>query len=215
MSQTSETLQARLKLARKQRSITQKQLATLVGMKQPSYNSLEKSTTNSTSRFLPAIAKVLGVNLDWLLYGDTHTTNQIIDNDMSFISLPVIQPTLNEKGDFSLDHILRYEYASPLLLKNIKEKLAHIKFVQLASKSMTPLLYDTDLIGFDTADTDIQEGSIYFILFENEFMFRRIYKESGGILTLNSTNDHLYPAKRIKGNYFGFKVLGKQCFRLG
>lgn len=70
-------------------------------------------------------------------------------------------------------------------------------------------------MGFNYSQTKIFDGEIYLVLFEREFMFKRVFKEANGILVLTSMNEARYPEKRLQENYGGFKVIGKQCFRLG
>ncbi|MBJ7435158.1 MAG: helix-turn-helix transcriptional regulator, partial [Acinetobacter sp.] len=66
MSSQSE----RLKEARLKAGLSQKQVAEAVGMKQPSYNYLEKNDKGGSAK-LPEIAKVLNVDPYWLRTGKT------------------------------------------------------------------------------------------------------------------------------------------------
>lgn len=61
-------LQTRLRQARKEAGLTQKEVCRLSGIKQPSYSDLE-NIEGSTSRYLVAIAQALGVRAEWLQNG--------------------------------------------------------------------------------------------------------------------------------------------------
>jgi SOS-response transcriptional repressor LexA len=60
----------RVKYAREKIGMSQTALAEAVGIRQPTISDLEKGGNQGTKK-LNAIAKVLGVNLDWLEYGGT------------------------------------------------------------------------------------------------------------------------------------------------
>ncbi|MFW1828061.1 XRE family transcriptional regulator [Acinetobacter sp. ULE_I092] len=63
------TLGARLKFARKEKRLTQNQLAEMVGIKQSTLSQLESGLMNSSTH-LPAIADALGVGALWLQTGN-------------------------------------------------------------------------------------------------------------------------------------------------
>lgn len=218
MTEKLDSLQSRLKYARKKLNLTQYEVARRSGLKQPSYSVLEVNKNNAGSKFLPAIAKVLCVDVNWLLYGhDASEVSILSSNPISqLVTIPVIEPHVEpETGKVSLDKILKFVHLSPNILKNISGKVSQVKFLEVHNNSMSPVLNVNDLVGFDPNDSEVKDGDIYLILFEGEFMFRQIFKESGGFLTLSSMNKNSYPNKCVHTNTNGLKVIGKQCFRLG
>lgn len=218
MAQKLDSLQSRLKYSRRSANLTQLEVADLVGMKQPSYSSLERNKDQGGSKFLPAIAKVLGVDVNWLVFGSADSEEAPLSNEckISVVTFPIVQPEFDTKcGEISLSNILSYIHLSPNVLRSVKNKAQHIKFIEMQNKSMSPMLNKNDLIGFDYKQTQVIDGCIYLVLFEGEFMFRQIFKETGGFLILKSLNDHIYPDKRVLSNAQGFKVVGTQCFRIG
>lgn len=78
-----DTLPERLKYARELLDLSQQEVADAVGMKQPSYYQLESGKTKR-SRYIHDIAKVLKVDVDWLLSGkgefiQTSANNDVLD----------------------------------------------------------------------------------------------------------------------------------------
>lgn len=67
------TLANRLKTARKNAKLTQAKIAESVGIKQPTYQALEAGKVEK-SAYLVDIARVLGVNPDWLATGEGSMT---------------------------------------------------------------------------------------------------------------------------------------------
>lgn len=63
------TLQGRLKSARAEAKLSQKALAKLGGMSQPTYSDLENGISKSTAKIVE-LAKALGVNAIWLATGE-------------------------------------------------------------------------------------------------------------------------------------------------
>ena len=76
-----ETLPDRLKFAREQLNLSQQEVADAVGMKQPSYYQLEAGKSKR-SRFINDIAKALGTNADWLMYGEGENTPKPSRDDL-------------------------------------------------------------------------------------------------------------------------------------
>ncbi|MGH1372953.1 MAG: helix-turn-helix domain-containing protein [Cellvibrionaceae bacterium] len=64
----NEDLKTRLKAARKEAKLTQKEIVTRVGITQPAYSELETGKSASSS-YLPQIARILGVDAHWLATG--------------------------------------------------------------------------------------------------------------------------------------------------
>lgn len=73
-------LSSRLKQARKAKGLSQAEVARGVGLKQAAVGHIE-SGRSQNSKYLPQIAKYLGVNYDWLLTGQ---------GDMNFSAKPYV-----------------------------------------------------------------------------------------------------------------------------
>lgn len=131
------SLQERLKYARNKLNLTQLEVANRAGIKQPSYSSLETNENNGSSKYLPEIAKVLGVDLYWLVSGGSAPPLPNIQDQLT--SIPIIHPEWSQnKNEVFLDNILRYEQISTNILKSIKLNIANVKFVEMWNSSMAP-----------------------------------------------------------------------------
>lgn len=82
MKKNNSLLGVNLCIARKSRGISQKDIAELVGMSQPAYQALETGRNKKTS-FLPQIAKVLEVEVEWLLYNTESDISAPLKNDLT------------------------------------------------------------------------------------------------------------------------------------
>lgn len=60
----------RILLKTKEKNLNQKSLSKLIGVRQQSITDWKKGVTTSYTKCLPELAKVLGVSVDYLLYGE-------------------------------------------------------------------------------------------------------------------------------------------------
>lgn len=65
----TDTIQNRLKDARREKGLTQREVADRAGISQPTYSALE-GKDGTGSKHLPKIAEVLGVRVRWLYSGE-------------------------------------------------------------------------------------------------------------------------------------------------
>lgn len=65
----TDTIQNRLKDARREKGFTQREVAERAGISQPTYSALE-GKDGTGSKHLPKIAEVLGVRVRWLYSGE-------------------------------------------------------------------------------------------------------------------------------------------------
>lgn len=70
MMDTQKKIGDRLKLARKSRRLTQKELAARLVIKYQSIGRWEKGDVTPGAKHLPRLAKALGVRVEWLLTGE-------------------------------------------------------------------------------------------------------------------------------------------------
>lgn len=75
------TLAERVKLARDRLNLSQQDVADATGMSQPSYYKIEKGLTKRTT-YINELAKVLGTNVDWLMYGEGENTPKPSRDDL-------------------------------------------------------------------------------------------------------------------------------------
>ena len=91
------------------------------------------------------------------------------------------------------------------------------KILVASGDSMENYIYDQDLFAIDVSDTEVKDGAIYAVYFENEAMLKQIFKEQGGTLVLHSLNPKYKDRDRHvhANNGDGFRVIGRQFWRSG
>ena len=228
------TQSQRLREARLKAGLSQKQVADAVGMKQPSYNYLEK-VDNAGSSKIAEIADVLNVNPIWLRTG-VDTTE--IDNHVAKLLENSSSPLLNsehnfvdrvwidlvnirfscgngESIEFHFDEIIKRISFDESFFKQYNVKPTNVKLALATGDSQEPYVKNGDMFAIDLSDTEIKDGEFYAVYFEGEAMLKQIFKESGGVLVLHSLNGK-YRDKIISAeNGANFRVIGRQFWRAG
>ena len=231
------TLGQRLKASRLKAGLTQKQVADAVGMKQPSYQYLEKNDSDNkkSSSHLVAIATALGVDPYWLSTGNSslkidseiekllnNTPNVVMDlgeNNQNKIWIDLVNIKFScgdgESIEFHFDEILdQYEF-KPSFFKKYGVKPENMKLALATGDSQEPYICTGDMFGIDLSDKDIRDGEFYAVYFEGEAMLKQIFKEEGGKLILHSLNPK-YRDKTVSDiNGANFRVIGRQFYRAG
>lgn len=231
------TLGQRLKESRLKAGLTQKQVAEAAGMKQPSYQYLEKSDTNGnkSSSYLPEIARILNVDFYWLATGEgtpeiDPKLKQILENSPN---ITVNSNTNNEEriwidlvnirfacGDgesieFHFDEVIgKYDFP-PAFFKKYGVKPENMKLGLASGDSQEPYICAGDIFGIDLSDVEIKDGEFYAVYFEGEAMLKQILKEEGGKLILHSLNPKYRDKTITANNGASFRVIGRQFYRAG
>lgn len=231
------TLGQRLKASRLKAGLTQRQVAEAVGMKQPSYQYLEKNDSDNkkSSSHLVAIATALGVDPFWLSTGKSSSD---IDNDIKKLlnNTPSVVVGLNENNqdkiwvdlvnikfscgdgesiEFHFDEVLEQFEFKPSFFKKHGVKPENMKLALATGDSQEPYICTDDMFGIDLTDKDIRDGEFYAVYFEGEAMLKQIFKEEGGRLVLHSLNPK-YKDKTVSDiNGANFRVIGRQFYRAG
>ncbi|ENX02583.1 hypothetical protein F900_01029 [Acinetobacter modestus] len=237
-----ETLGIRLKKLRKEKKLTQQQLADVVGVSKTSVIYWEKDENLPKHESLMALAKALDSTPNWLLNGGTDTSNAekvaaFIDGIPSVITHDdLAQEERDQKiwinmynvrfcsGDgesieFHFDEIKKQLSFEPDFFRKRNIKSQNFKLIMNKGDSNEEYLFDGDAVGIDTSDTEIMDGETYAIYFEKEALIRQIFKEQGGVLTLHPRNK-AYKDKTVTPLYddsYGnqFKVFGRVRYRSG
>lgn len=224
----------RLKEARINAGLTQKQVADAVGMTQPSYNYLEKKD-NSGSAKLTEIARVLKVDPYWLRTGKTSTdtdaaVKEILDKasrvtvssddnneDKIWVDLVNIRFSCGdgESIEFHFDDIIGKREIPAHVFKRHNCKPENTVLATAIGDSQEPYVCNGDEFAIDISNTSIRDGEFYAVYFEGEAMLKQIFKEDGGKLILHSLNPK-YKDKEITDlNGSSFRVIGWQFYRAG
>ncbi|GAA0492423.1 S24 family peptidase [Pigmentiphaga daeguensis] len=81
--------------------------------------------------------------------------------------------------------------------------------------SMEHFLFDRDMIMIDVSKTKPRDGAVYAVCFEDEFLVKQLFRQTGGALTLHSFNDR-YPDRLVQpGSGSHFEILGEIVYRSG
>jgi phage repressor protein C with HTH and peptisase S24 domain len=82
--------------------------------------------------------------------------------------------------------------------------------------SQEPFLFNRDLFMVDVTRTRIKDGAMYAIYFEDEPLVKRVFKQAGGGLVLNSYNATKYPDKYIQPDKMEYvRIVGEVIYRSG
>lgn len=65
----------RINKVRKEKKITQKEICQRIGISESAFDNWKKGKNESYKKYLPEIANILGVNVNYLLYGNTKETD--------------------------------------------------------------------------------------------------------------------------------------------
>lgn len=231
------TFGQRLKESRLKAGLTQKQVAEAVGMKQPSYQYLEKvdSEGKKSSTHLVEIARVLNVDAYWLSTGNAasqvdENLKQLLENSPNIV---INSNTNNEErvwidlvnirfacGDgesieFHFDEVIEKHDFPLAFFKKHGVKPENMKLALATGDSQEPYVCAGDIFGIDLSDTEIKDGEFYAVYFEGEAMLKQILKEEGGKLILHSLNSKYRDKIISDSNGSSFRVIGRQFYRAG
>lgn len=94
-------------------------------------------------------------------------------------------------------------------------KPENFKLLCASNDSQAPYINDGDIVGIDISDIEIRDGEMYAILLDGERMFKRIFRQGGGVFRLHCYNSE-YPDKIIDHtNGKSLKIVGRQVYRAG
>ncbi|NWB63941.1 helix-turn-helix transcriptional regulator [Pseudomonas sp. F1002] len=214
------TLADRLNYAMSLRNLVQEDLASLIGCSQTSIQKLA-SGKSKTSKFLPAIARVLQADVDWLELGTIPASNT------ASVSGSKVQP--RDGTPFVLGELSPWDDSTPLdddevelpLYKEVEIASGHgrsavqvvpgrkVRFssytLRMAGVDPTnaacatntgnsnhPLILDKATLGVDKGMTKIIDGQIYAIDHDGLLRIKFLYRLPGGALRLRSYNREEY-----------------------
>lgn len=228
------TRSERLKEARLKAGLSQKDVALAVGIKQPSYNYLEKND-NASSTHIAEIARVLNVDPTWLRTGmmpssvdnevaklleNTPTTilnSEHNDSNKVWVDLVNIKFSCGngESIEFHYDDVIKKYAFDESFFKTYNVKPVNVKLVMATGDSQEPYVKNGDMFAIDLSDTQIKDSEFYAVYFEGEAMLKQIFKEPGGVLVLHSLNGKYRDKIISPENGCSFRVIGRQFWRAG
>ncbi|WP_440590609.1 XRE family transcriptional regulator [Rheinheimera fenheensis] len=204
----------RVKEARQAAKLSQADLAKQVGITQPTLSELERGISQSSTHLI-SIAKICGVDPNWLLTGQlpgadndlredaaTYTIGsfELWDSETPLeedeVELPLFKEVEVKAGTGSVvqrqsgRRKLRFA-KSTLRQYNIQPDTAAC--VTVSGNSMEPVLPDRATVGIDTANTKIKDGDMYAIDHDGMLRVKMLYRLPGGGMRVRSFNRDDYP----------------------
>jgi len=219
----------RLKSRRKELKLTQQDVADAVNVSKTSVVFWERGENVPKHESLLLLAATLNTSPEWLLKGEgavTMASGQPMivtkeDHPNDFIWIDVVDISFSCGDGISIEyHYDEIKESLPFMpeffvKKGVKPQ--NTKILVASGDSMENYIYDQDLFAIDVSDTDVKDGAIYAVYFENEAMLKQIFKEQGGTLVLHSLNPKYKDRDRHvhANNGDGFRVIGRQFWRSG
>lgn len=204
----------RLKQAMQEKGFTQGSLAKAVGMAQSSVWRLTSGGASGTKKLIK-IAKVLGVNPEWLSDGigamkahEIKPNNQLIidsvldyeDKDHAYGNENVVKLKLYNRIEWVLSPSVRDEedtYSMFLIPKNVVEETnSSIKdsiSIIAPDDSMSPIIQENSSVALDTSIKNIKNGKIYLVSYGGVFMIRALYGLPENKIKLKNFKPNDYP----------------------
>jgi phage repressor protein C with HTH and peptisase S24 domain len=89
------------------------------------------------------------------------------------------------------------------------------RLLAVRGDSMEPYLFNRDMMMIDSTRTNVRDGRVYAVYFEDEPLVKQIFKQVGGGVVLHSYNPK-YPDKEVPAESMGLvKVVGEVIHRSG
>ena len=224
------TLGDRLKVARENKNLSQQEVAERAGMSQPTYYKIESGKTKRTT-YLNDLARVLGVNPNWLGTGEgsIHPLQSNISPNFESVDdwgndtpLEPDEVEIPFYKDFSvacghgtdlvvMENEKRRLRFSRLTLDRIGSHKDKVFATLAEGDSMSPTINDKDTIWIDESKTSIKDGKIFVFEYGGLCMCKRLYRLPNNGLKIVSDNTIDYPEWEITGEQKetnGFRLIG-------
>lgn len=206
----------RIRQIRKDRKLSQEALALRAGISQGTIGQLENNPAQS-SKHLPAIARALGVSVDWLETGtgpiERQKKSAIVPADSrDFIAIRKVVFRISAGvAGFAIDYLDNGDGAPLFFQAKWFEERGYepdkLYAVKVRGASMEPTLKDGDVVVVNTQDNVPKDGEPFAVNYEGEFVVKRLIRDSGEWwISSDNSDDRRFPRKRCDENTF---VLGK------
>ncbi len=187
-----ENFSERLQKLREGAGMSQKQLASRIGVSLTTIQKYEKGQLPRSSHAIE-LAKVLNCSIDWLLTGKEATFSGTRDDDMLLV--PMVRARLSAGGgSFEInDSVLRH-YAFRWDFLHRKGAPASMVLLRVTGDSMQPQILNNDVVLIDQSQINPMPGHIYAVGFE-EMVYLKVLNAMPGELILSSINANYAPIR--------------------
>lgn len=215
---TSKSLNAvRLELALDESGLTQKELASLSKVKQPTISRIVEGKTK-LSRHIPTIASALGVSSEWLAGLETGT--QKINNNLlrisgeNFILISMYCDDFDSQKNFNQDQDHKDKERDSYIM--IPERLinstigySNLAFITVKDNANFPDIMNGSAVTFDKSDKNIINGNFFVINYGvMKFVVRELYMEPNGDIRIKPKQKN-FPEYIVSRDTDSFNILGR------
>lgn len=215
----------RLIRARKQRGMSQAELARQSRVSQPTISDLESGAQTGTKK-APELANALKVDLNWLLTGRGEMEPRParragVEGDERHVFVPKVKGAVLSAGPGKVsweheevDHSHGFQ-RTWMRDKGLNPERCRI--IEIAGDSMSPYLQDGDVVLVSLASREIRSGEVYAIAVGDELRVKRLNRRADGGLDIISDNPSpQYPTEHIDPRSVErVNVIGKVVWRGG
>ena len=224
----------RIKQKRKERKLTQQQLADAMGINRVSISQWESGETTPKGENLYVLCLNLKCQPGWLLYGNKQPKrepsadwagfvsswddNSELDDDQVEIPFYAEVEVSAGSGRYAVEEVKEKKLIfSKTSLRKHGVPNNSAACVHVSGNSMEPKFEDGSTIAYDTSKTNIIDGDIYVIEQDNMLRIKYLYRTPRGGIRMKSENscehpDEIYQSKeceeiKILGRVFWYSVM--------
>lgn len=200
----------RLVHAMAEAEVDQTMLANRVGVTPGAINQLANGRT-AKSRFLPEIARELGVSVDWLTgkSDDSHKdalSAEMIADQLDAVLLPEVEVSYSMGGGNVIEDwpvVRQVPFSRSWLRGFTTSSPEHLAVARGEGDSMMPTILDGDLVILDLSDRTIrQQDRIYALSYGGLGMIKRVRALPDGSYQINSDNPAVTPILAAEGEMY-------------
>lgn len=197
----------RIKKRRKICGFTQMELAKKTGVTKAAVSRWENSVNAIAPDRLDILAKVLGVNLEWLISGELFASEK--DENAAVFWAPLFSDIKAAAGSGTENIDSESDEYIPIPTRFIKyqNNLQDIFCVLVKGDSMMPVLQDGSIIAVNRSLNNIKDGRIY-LLRQEELLRVKILIQLPTEIVLKSFNQ-AYPDEKYRKQYNSIEILGE------
>ena len=216
-----DSLKERLKKARLEKGISQKELANKIGRAQSAIAALE-SGRNKESTNIATIAKVLDVDPVWLETGVGQMKNnnksieieaeiEALSGYIQFKQIDICANRENRKSkDYNIQNEVRVvEVSEAWARKNIGKDFKNISVMTATSDSMLPTFSEGDVLFVNITINYYRGDGIYVIDTPGGLLVKRLQTTISGDLKVISDNKNYDPEIISRSNLESIHICGK------
>ncbi len=215
---------SRIREARKNAGLTQKQLCSKVGMAQGSLSELETGASIGTTN-IATLANALGVSALWLETGrgeaNLATTNNglrgtspvtfVEDNPSDFVHVPKVKLRLQAGVTGFQTEANWCDSGTTGVPRKWVERKGYdpekLISIQVRGESMEPTFYEGDTVVINLADTRLTDNGVFAINYDGEAVVKRVSRDVGEWWLMSDNPD--------QRKYYRRMCKGAECIVVG